>query len=65
MLAIEDLRYGTRTISRQAQDAIMEQERRLREATLMLTQGAVKKAENKARNRNAHVILKFRQHLPI
>ncbi|WP_118792685.1 NMB0938 family lipoprotein [Neisseria bergeri] len=38
--AIEDLHYGTRTISRQAQDAIMEQERRLREATLLLTQGS-------------------------
>lgn len=38
--AIEDLRYGTRTISRQAQDAIMEQERRLREATLLLIQGS-------------------------
>lgn len=40
MQAIEDLRYGTRTISRQAQDAMMEQERRLREATLLLTQGS-------------------------
>lgn len=39
ILAIEDLRYGKRTISRQAQDALMEQERRLREATL-LTQGS-------------------------
>ncbi|HGG7754918.1 TPA: NMB0938 family lipoprotein [Neisseria meningitidis] len=38
--AIEDLHYGTRTISRQAQDAIMEQERRLREATLLLIQGS-------------------------
>lgn len=40
ILAIEDLRYGKRTISRQAQDALMEQERRLREATLLLTQGS-------------------------
>ncbi|HGM1671463.1 TPA: NMB0938 family lipoprotein, partial [Neisseria gonorrhoeae] len=45
MLAIEDLRYGTRTISRQAQDAMMEQERRLREATLMLTQGSQESRE--------------------
>lgn len=40
ILAIEDLRYGKRTISRQAQNALMEQERRLREATLLLTQGS-------------------------
>lgn len=39
MLAMEDLRYGKRTISRQAQDAIMEQKRRYQEATLLLTQG--------------------------
>ena len=39
MLAMEDLRYGKRTISRQAQDALMEQERRSQEATLLLTQG--------------------------
>ncbi|HEZ2177084.1 TPA: d-alanine-poly(phosphoribitol) ligase [Neisseria meningitidis] len=40
ILAIEDLRYGKRTISRQAQNALMEQERRLREATLLLIQGS-------------------------
>lgn len=39
MLAMEDLRYGKRTISRQAQDALMEQERRYQEATLLLIQG--------------------------
>ena len=40
MQAIEDLRNGTRTVSQQAQDAMMEQERRYQEATLLLTQGS-------------------------